>query len=699
MFDLPAAKSTEVPDRALAKQTSRRAENSEGKSQRADAHPGEFPIQFADLTPVPAHSGGLAGRGPVARALGTSGEPLDQGSLARFEPRFAHDLKRVRVHADPAAGRAAAEVGARAFAFGHHIVFAKGEHEPHSSAGAQLLAHELAHVIQQTSPAARRSLSHAECEQEARSASRGERLAEQQGRRPLEIAREPQSEPPKGSNFKPDEWKILQRARTNLKPKEGGIVGVLIAEDGRQFELQSGGGQGFSSHVEGKATAKMNELGIKKAKLLVELEPCQICDRSDYPAQTGPETPMKSTKSGQDIPRQTSKINSALQIGSELQVVGPESTGVYRGTKSPTPAGSPPKGGGGQDEPHGSPSKPQPESGSKPKQAAPKAPAEGGPEPAAPKAAPPVAQQEGQAPKPSQPESPGGTKSPSVSKPSVAEGPGTGVKPKSTSTTPAPAEPVESPKAGRPKVDVEASTGRVTVEGGWKWAGRVGTGATIALQIYGAIEMIDGAVSQIEKAQSGSVSPQVAKAIAAVNAKFIPAADMWNDKFKSWHEDVAYPSDRDWMIENGLQALLQKGDMLETLGDKLNTTYWYHSRLDDLIWDYDNYISALNPVLSEVKVRTRALYDISEAILAVIPKFPNDMAQLQFWGAYQSFHDAAQDMSRLESVISMRVYEYQQRRDKARKDRKEAAGWFNYYAPAYAKVSSKKVRFTHLSED
>ncbi len=174
----------------------------------------------------------------------------------------------------------------------------------------------------------------------------------------LRIARSPG--PGSGSKSKlrseglsPTEIKLLNEVRSRLIPpgeRSTAIVGVLIAEDGRQFEFKSGGGQGFSSHVEDKATAKMEELGIKKATLLVEKEPCQICDRSVYPADTGPETPLKSSKTGKEISRQTPKINTALPIGTELTVVDPESASIYRGVKtSPAvPIKSPGKSGGKQ---------------------------------------------------------------------------------------------------------------------------------------------------------------------------------------------------------------------------------------------------------------------------------------------------------------------------------------------------------------
>ncbi len=59
------------------------------------------------------------------------------------------DLSRVRVYADARAATAARAVGADAFTVGSDIVFGAGRYAPGSSAGRQLLAHELTHVVQQ----------------------------------------------------------------------------------------------------------------------------------------------------------------------------------------------------------------------------------------------------------------------------------------------------------------------------------------------------------------------------------------------------------------------------------------------------------------------------------------------------------------------------------------------------------------------
>lgn len=85
----------------------------------------------------------------VHKALRSPGKPLDPGTRAFFEPRFGHDFSRVRVHSDERSAEAARAVNARAFTAGRDVVFGKGEYAPGTGEGQRLLAHELAHVVQQ----------------------------------------------------------------------------------------------------------------------------------------------------------------------------------------------------------------------------------------------------------------------------------------------------------------------------------------------------------------------------------------------------------------------------------------------------------------------------------------------------------------------------------------------------------------------
>jgi hypothetical protein len=91
---------------------------------------------------------------PVAHeALRSPAQPLDRHERTFFESRFGRDFSRVRVHADATAAAAARALHAAAFTAGDDIVFAAGRYAPGTSGGRGLLAHELAHVAQQSGAA------------------------------------------------------------------------------------------------------------------------------------------------------------------------------------------------------------------------------------------------------------------------------------------------------------------------------------------------------------------------------------------------------------------------------------------------------------------------------------------------------------------------------------------------------------------
>ena len=79
------------------------------------------------------------------------GAELDSTTRAFFEPRFRHDFSQIRVHADQEAAAMADSVNANAFTVAKDIYFAPGRYAPGTNAGHRLLAHELTHVVQQSS--------------------------------------------------------------------------------------------------------------------------------------------------------------------------------------------------------------------------------------------------------------------------------------------------------------------------------------------------------------------------------------------------------------------------------------------------------------------------------------------------------------------------------------------------------------------
>ena len=84
----------------------------------------------------------------VHEVLDAPGEQLDDATRDEMESRFGYDFGSVRVHSDERAAQSAEAVEAAAWTVGDDVAFARGLYQPRSSAGRELLAHELAHVVE-----------------------------------------------------------------------------------------------------------------------------------------------------------------------------------------------------------------------------------------------------------------------------------------------------------------------------------------------------------------------------------------------------------------------------------------------------------------------------------------------------------------------------------------------------------------------
>jgi peptidoglycan hydrolase-like protein with peptidoglycan-binding domain len=85
----------------------------------------------------------------VHEVLRSPGQPLDTNTRACMELRFGHDFSQVRVHTDSRAAESARAVNAAAYTVGANIAFDTERFIPATVGGKRLLAHELAHVVQQ----------------------------------------------------------------------------------------------------------------------------------------------------------------------------------------------------------------------------------------------------------------------------------------------------------------------------------------------------------------------------------------------------------------------------------------------------------------------------------------------------------------------------------------------------------------------
>jgi len=98
------------------------------------------PVNGAEPTTVPPI---------VHEVLQSPGQPLDSDTRAFMEPRFGHDFSQVRVHTDAKASESARAVNALAYTVGRDMILGARQYAPKTGEGRRLLAHELAHTIQQ----------------------------------------------------------------------------------------------------------------------------------------------------------------------------------------------------------------------------------------------------------------------------------------------------------------------------------------------------------------------------------------------------------------------------------------------------------------------------------------------------------------------------------------------------------------------
>jgi len=83
----------------------------------------------------------------------SGGQPLDSDVQKQAGGAMGHDFNGVRAHTSPEADALNRQLGAKAFTTGQDIFFREGAYQPHSSSGQELIAHELTHVVQQSTGA------------------------------------------------------------------------------------------------------------------------------------------------------------------------------------------------------------------------------------------------------------------------------------------------------------------------------------------------------------------------------------------------------------------------------------------------------------------------------------------------------------------------------------------------------------------
>ncbi|MFM7239643.1 MAG: DUF4157 domain-containing protein [Cyanobium sp.] len=107
-----------------------------------------LPLRKPMAGPEPG-AGGRALASAAAPPALSAGEPLAGAQRRRLESAFADSFPEVRLHHGSEAARLSRSLGARAFTYGSDVVFGAQQYAPGTASGDALLAHELAHVLQQ----------------------------------------------------------------------------------------------------------------------------------------------------------------------------------------------------------------------------------------------------------------------------------------------------------------------------------------------------------------------------------------------------------------------------------------------------------------------------------------------------------------------------------------------------------------------
>jgi len=102
------------------------------------------------IQPMAEAGGASLDRSPesIRQQLG-EGQALDSGVAGRMGRAFGQDFSHVRMHTDATAANLSQQINARAFTVGEHVAFGSNEYRPGTLVGDALIAHELAHVVQQ----------------------------------------------------------------------------------------------------------------------------------------------------------------------------------------------------------------------------------------------------------------------------------------------------------------------------------------------------------------------------------------------------------------------------------------------------------------------------------------------------------------------------------------------------------------------
>jgi len=233
-------------------------------------------VKRGRVTPPAGRAGPMPDPSPVWRATQeqaakSRATPLEGSVRAAMEQRFGVEFGAVRVHADDAAAACARSVGAAAYTVGHDIVFGAGRYQPQSGAGQQLLAHELAHVVQQSRGGGASADAEARADRAAEQATRGDRVSTHElGGAPVALQAKPDDSTPveTGLSFPPKTLSGFALNSAALPPGHVADIDKLVWSISMHLGMRTNGRATISvvGHTDRSGDEKLNQaLGQKRA--------------------------------------------------------------------------------------------------------------------------------------------------------------------------------------------------------------------------------------------------------------------------------------------------------------------------------------------------------------------------------------------------------------------------------------------------
>lgn len=107
------------------------------------------PEMRVDRKAMPGPDAGGQALRAVEEVVAEPGAPLPAAIRQEMEQGFGQDFSAIRIHDTPRAAASAEGIAAHAYTVGPHIAFNRGRFRPDTDSGKRLLAHELAHTVQQ----------------------------------------------------------------------------------------------------------------------------------------------------------------------------------------------------------------------------------------------------------------------------------------------------------------------------------------------------------------------------------------------------------------------------------------------------------------------------------------------------------------------------------------------------------------------